>query len=199
MIPDEALSKVTSILKAANFSPCSKGQQCVHAHDTVQYRSSPAPSEHFHMLDPNVIMLFRKSEMLWKVDNFQTSSKIILASNRSYLPGNDPGLGEGAFPQPVRTVRVHQRTASLRHTAHCSYGNGALNAALSGWQCYATSCSTWMEKGDLTSTRSSIPDTGGSILISGKAISKRQWRVEAMRLLFFWTTNRNLALTITTA
>jgi hypothetical protein len=58
------------------------------------------------MLDPNVVMLFRKSEMLWKVDNFQTSSKIILASNRSYLPGNDPGLGEGAFPQSVRTVRV---------------------------------------------------------------------------------------------
>ena len=106
MIPDEALSKATSILKAAKFSPCSKGQQCVHAHDTVQYRSSPPPSEHFHMLDPYVVMLFQKSETLWKVDNFQTSSKIILASNRSYLPGNDPGLGEGVFPHSGRTVRV---------------------------------------------------------------------------------------------
>lgn len=106
VIPDGVLAKATSILKAAKFSPCFKGQQCVHAHDTVQYRSSSPPSEHFHLLDPNVIMLFRKSEMLWKVDDFQTSSKIILASNRSYLPGNEPGLGGGAFPQSVRTVRV---------------------------------------------------------------------------------------------
>lgn len=119
MIPDESLPKAVSTLKAARFPSCSQGRQCCYAHDTVQWRGSPPPSEHFHISEHNAVMLFRKSETLWMVDTFQTSSKIILASNRSYLPdNNNPGLGEGAFPQSVPTVRVP--SAGFLVEAYCT-------------------------------------------------------------------------------
>jgi hypothetical protein len=53
-----------------------------------------------------LVMLFQRSKTLGNVGAFPPSPKIILASDRSCLPGEVPGLGEGVFPQTFHAVYI---------------------------------------------------------------------------------------------
>lgn len=119
MVPDQALSEAVSALQHVGFNSCTQGRQCRFAHDTVEFCSSPPPAAHLHMTGPNVVMLFRKSDMLWNAPAVikptplpeGPNAKIILASDRKYLPGQEPGLGQGAFSTEFYPVRIP--------SAHC--------------------------------------------------------------------------------
>ena len=110
MVPDEAIPKATHLLHRARFRPCSLGKECYHSHKRAD-RWSPA-AEHFHWNDPNVLLLFRKSEILSKLANLSldaesvSNPEIIFGSNRKYVPEYEPGSGIGAFPPNLYPVRV---------------------------------------------------------------------------------------------
>jgi hypothetical protein len=70
------------------------------------------------------IMHFRRSETLRNVDPFPTSSKIILASNQSCLPGEEPGMGEGAFPQTLHAVCIPSADCLVEAYSHLLLQNG---------------------------------------------------------------------------
>lgn len=111
MVPDEAIPKATCLLHHARFSPCTLGKKCHHSPERDD-RWSPPAAEHFHWNDPNVLLLFKKSEMLSKLANLSLdpesapNPKIVLASNRKYVPEYEPAFGVGAFPSNLDPVRV---------------------------------------------------------------------------------------------
>jgi hypothetical protein len=107
VVCDNALPKAVNALKSAGFGSRSQGRKCTYAHDTTEWRASPPPSAHFHMLNITLaVMLFRRSETLPNAAPFPTSSKIILASDRSCLPGEEPGMGVGCIA-PNTPCGVH--------------------------------------------------------------------------------------------
>jgi hypothetical protein len=111
VVPDEAIPEATHLLHHARFRPCSLGKECYHSHERAD-RWSPPAAEHFHWNDPNVLLLFRKSEIFSKLANLSldpesaSNPRIISGSNRKYVPEHEPGSGIGAFPSNLYPVRV---------------------------------------------------------------------------------------------
>jgi hypothetical protein len=106
VVSDEALPAAVRALEAAVFPSCSQGRQCNYAHDTVQWRGSPPPSAHFHLSAHTFVTIFERSKTLISVNDLTNSSKIIRASDRNYLPEEEPGMGAGVFDETLPAVNV---------------------------------------------------------------------------------------------
>ena len=87
--------------------------------ENPQWRYVPCPSAHLHIERDLPIMLYNKSEYLWKIPSLGLSAPddvlgedIILASDPR-LPRHTLGRGDGAFSEllhPVRIPSVHRLT-----------------------------------------------------------------------------------------
>jgi hypothetical protein len=119
VIPDEAIPEATHQLRHAQFLTCTPDSRCRYtASEFVGgVRRLPPNTAHFHLNDPEVLLLLKKSETLWNLPVFPVTysadlkrpdSKIILASSLTYVPSTTEFRYSvaGAFPLDLHPVRI---------------------------------------------------------------------------------------------
>lgn len=86
--------------------PCAKGLSCPYIHGS----HAPSPLEHIHISEGFAIYLFRKSDVLWELEDFMPcqfeKSSSILSASDSRLPSAVPGRGQGRFCPDLSFVRI---------------------------------------------------------------------------------------------
>jgi len=91
-------------LRGAGFKDCKSGS-CI-GNKILSY--SPTPHIHLHITEFELLGLYKKSDLLWRLPNLSNvdSESIILASDPNQLPGPDILGRGGRFQQDLHPVRV---------------------------------------------------------------------------------------------
>ncbi|KAJ5678021.1 uncharacterized protein N7477_003654 [Penicillium maclennaniae] len=93
VIPDDKIGTASSALEGAGYVLCPEGVNCPFVYGCL----APIPSEHFHINQDMIISLYRKSEMLWRLENFDSSglndSEDMISASDLRLPPSVLGRG----------------------------------------------------------------------------------------------------------
>lgn len=100
------MKKASCALEQSGFPPCAKRSSCPHFHG---FQARP-PSEHSLINDELLLYLYRKSDTLWELEEFQgyplEKSLDILSASDIRLPPAIPGRGQGRLSPEYSLVRI---------------------------------------------------------------------------------------------
>ncbi|QKX55964.1 uncharacterized protein TRUGW13939_03063 [Talaromyces rugulosus] len=110
VVPDALVDRSFSTLRGAGFHLCPENLDCVYSNGRRYLRATT----HLHIADNLAIPLYRKSDVLWDLPDFELASKDnyphIISASDTRLPLASLGRGRGRFLPELKSTRIPSAT-----------------------------------------------------------------------------------------